>query len=173
MNKLKKLNYWKLITTILFGWYFLSCAMDAQGWHFIDNFDLIIHEAGHFIFIFFGQFIQILGGSLIQILVPFIFAGYFFLRRDYFSTSLLLMFAGYNIVNVSVYMGDSILMQLPLLGGDNVIHDWNYLLTSTHLLKYTQLLASTAWSLGVSIIIIGIVLGLKFSLNSKENFIEE
>ena len=156
------------MTAILFGWYFLGCAMDAQGWHFIDNFDLIIHEAGHFIFIFFGQFIQILGGSLTQILVPFIFAGYFFLRRDYFSTSLLLMFVGYNIVNVSVYVGDSILMQLPLLGGDYVIHDWNYLLTNTHLLKYTQLLSSTAWGLGVFIIITGIVLGLRFAVREKK-----
>ena len=37
---------------------------------FIHGIDLIFHEAGHVIFGFFGQFLAVLGGSLMQVLIP-------------------------------------------------------------------------------------------------------
>ncbi len=161
MNDSPKINYWRLAGILLFGFYFLTCALHAEDWHFIDNVDLIIHEAGHWIFIFFGEFIQILGGSLNQVLIPLIFAIYFILREDYYSSSVVFLWVGYSIVNVSVYMGDAIKMQLPLLGGDNVIHDWNYLLNHSHLINYTHMLSSLTYSIGVFMIIGAAVWGVR------------
>src|SRR6185369_6686908 len=117
--------------------YFFYYASTASTWHFIDNVNLIVHEAGHWIFFPLGEFMHVLGGSLFQILFPVIYVGYFYFKRDYFSASLLLFWVGTNLVNVSVYAGDAIVMQLPLLGGDGVIHDWNYLLSTTHLISHT------------------------------------
>ncbi|MCU0365459.1 MAG: hypothetical protein MUE93_07320 [Ignavibacteriaceae bacterium] len=48
----------------------------------LDNIDLVIHEAGHFFFMLFGKFIYTLGGTLMQIILPSIIAGYF-LRNNY------------------------------------------------------------------------------------------
>jgi len=48
----------------------------------LDNIDLVIHEAGHLFFRFFGKFIYTLGGTLMQIIIPSIIAGFFF-RNDY------------------------------------------------------------------------------------------
>ncbi len=48
----------------------------------LDNIDLVIHEAGHIFFRFFGKFIYTLGGTLMQIIIPSIIAGFFF-RNDY------------------------------------------------------------------------------------------
>lgn len=118
-------------------------------WIFLDNLNLLIHEAGHFITWPFGEFIHILGGSLFQILFPCCFFVYFFRRRDYFSASFILFWIADNIINVSIYMRDAQVMQLPLLGGDGVIHDWNWLFTSMGILSYTQLIGTTFFVLGV------------------------
>ncbi|MFA6601692.1 MAG: hypothetical protein WCT02_02415 [Candidatus Paceibacterota bacterium] len=169
MNKLsKKINYWKLAAALLIAWYFFRCAATPTFGHFIDNVDLLIHEAGHWIFMFFGEFVTFLGGSLNQILIPAIFCGYFILRRDYYSSSILLMWVGYNIVNVSFYMADAVVMKLPLLGGDSSMHDWNNLLWMTHTLQYTHLFSSIAWGIGMFVMVAGAVLAVKFSVKEEE-----
>jgi hypothetical protein len=48
----------------------------------IDNVDLVIHQAGHFFFALFGQYIYTLGGTLMQIIIPSII-GFYFLRYYY------------------------------------------------------------------------------------------
>ena len=140
------------------AWYYvLYAAGDPThtyaNWNVIDSVDLIIHEGGHVIFSFFGEFIYILGGSLTQVAVPCIFSAYFFLHRQYFSGSVLLFWVAQNILYVATYMGDSITESLPLLGGDSSIHDWNYLLTHTGLLHYTDQLSSFARLVGFCLII--------------------
>lgn len=134
--------------------YFLYYIRSSRDWHFIDNFNLIIHEAGHSIFFFLGEFMQIMAGSVFQILVPLVFVIYFYLRRNYFSSSLLLFWVGQNILNVSVYISDAIAMQLPLLGGDASIHDWNYILNSLGIIRYTDMVGSLVFDVGVLVIIV-------------------
>lgn len=166
-QNLKKLNYIKLIPIILITLYFINCIQNPDTFHFIASVNLIIHEAGHFIFMFFGEFIHILGGSLIQVLIPLIFAVYFFLRKDNFSGGIILMWVGESITEVAHYASDSILMQLPLLGGDNVIHDWNWLLTNTHLLQYTSIISELIYGVGIFALVIGVTLSF-VSLFKKE-----
>lgn len=167
MEKISKKDYWRLAGIIILGLYFLNCSLHPGDWHFIDSVDLIIHEAGHWIFMFFGEFIAALGGSLNQVLIPAIFAAYFCLRRDLYSASILLLWVGYSIVNVSVYMGDAVKMQLPLLGGDSSTHDWNYLLATTHLLGYTDFLSSVTYATGLFLIIGAVAWGIRESLSNK------
>lgn len=143
----------KLVITICATIYFLYYSQTATDWHFIDNFNLIIHEAGHSIFFFVGEFLQILAGSIFQILVPLVFVFYFYAKQNYFSASLLLFWVGQNFINISVYINDAILMQLPLLGGDFVIHDWNYILDSFGVLKYASNIGSIVFYLGLIVII--------------------
>jgi hypothetical protein len=145
--------------------YFVHYILTYQDWHFIDNVNLIFHEAGHAIFSFFGEFIHIAMGSGFQILLPLSIAIYFFYLRQPFSGAMTLMWVGQNLINVSIYAGDSIVMQLPLLGGDNVIHDWNYLLTATNALRYTPEIATTLCTLGIITIGVGIALSFWFAWN--------
>lgn len=161
-------KYIRLVVALFFTWYFVSSAFDPTTWHFIDNVDLIFHEAGHWIFMFFGDLIASLGGSLNQLLIPLIFIIYFFLKREFFSVSILLMWFGYNFVNIAVYMADAVVMQLPLLGGDGVGHDWNNILWSLGLLPHTSLLATITRTLGIFVIIIGAVLAVRFAVKERE-----
>ncbi len=59
-------------------------------------------------------------------------------------------------------------MQLDLLGGDSVIHDWNYLLTSMGILRYTQIVAQTLYIIGLLTIFIGTILSIYYSTRSEE-----
>ncbi len=126
-------NPLKLIVAVVASLYFFWCAYDPYQWHLIDGVNLLIHEAGHIIFSFLGEFMMIAGGSLFQIIMPALFAGYFAYQQNYYSAALVLFWVGESILNVSVYAGDSLALQLPLLGGPDTVHDWNYLLSSLRL----------------------------------------
>jgi hypothetical protein len=159
----QSINWNKLLIALGATAYFLYYAKTASDWHFIDNFNLIIHEAGHSIFFFLGEFMQIAAGSLFQILLPLIFVLYFYLHKNYFSASLLLFWVGQNFINVSIYASDALVMQLPLLGGDSVIHDWNYILDNLGVLRYTNTIGSLIFFSGIIIIISAIYLSLIMS----------
>lgn len=148
-----KPNFFKLIIAILASIYFLWCATDPSQWHFIDNLNLFVHEAGHIIFWPFGEFLHVLGGSLTQILLPLLFVIYFYWQKEFYSAALTLFWVGENILNVSNYAGDALRMQLPLLFGDDSIHDWNWLLFYTGHLRSTATIALTLRTLGTLVII--------------------
>ncbi len=110
--------------------------MHRNNYGLIDNADLVMHEAGHFFFMLFGKFIYTLGGTLMQIILPSIIVWYFL--RNYYRTGvqISLLWLGQNFINISVYAADARAKKLPLLGGNHVYHDWNYLLGQLNILDY-------------------------------------
>ena len=102
----------------------------------IDNTDLVIHEAGHFFFMFFGKFIYTAGGTLMQIILPSIIAWYFFRNLYRTGVQISLLWLGQNFINISVYAADARARRIPLLGGNKVYHDWHYLLGQLNILEY-------------------------------------
>jgi hypothetical protein len=143
----KNLRFGGVILCVIYCVYYFT-SVQKGGWHFMDNADLIIHEAGHFIFAFLGQFMGILGGSLLQVLVPLIFFGYFWKAHQKNSAAVMLLWTAINLFNVAIYAGDAARMQLPLLGGENSIHDWNWLLLETGLVAQAGAVASAINFLG-------------------------
>ncbi|HEV2801185.1 MAG TPA: hypothetical protein VGW12_11850 [Pyrinomonadaceae bacterium] len=131
----------KTVVAVVAALYFLWCAYDPYQWHLIDGVNLVIHEAGHVVFMPFGELLTVAGGSLFQVIVPAVFVGYFYRRRQIYSAALVLFWVGESLLNVSVYAGDALDLQLPLLGGEDSIHDWNHLLSSTGLLPATHKIA--------------------------------
>lgn len=157
------LSVTRVAGTVLAGWYFLRAAFTPRDWHFIDYANLIFHEAGHTIFFFLGEWVQILMGSGLQVLLPLGIALYFWYTEQRYSAAVCLMWVGQSLTNVSVYAADARVMQLPLLGGDSVVHDWNYLLSSVHLLRYSTDVGNMIQTFGFMLIVCGIVLALYFS----------
>lgn len=137
----------KLIIAAVFTVYFFWCAYNPEAAYFTHLINLPIHEAGHILFRIFGEFMGIAGGSLLQILVPIIFFGYFVYHQKPFSASIVLFWVANNFLDVYVYANDAVVMQLPLLSGltgaEGGFHDWNYLLTETNLLDKTNLIAKS------------------------------
>jgi hypothetical protein len=127
---------------------------------FIDNADLVIHEAGHFFFMFFGKFIYTAGGTLLQIILPS-FIGFFFLRNSYRTgVQFSLLWLGQNFINISVYAADARAHKLHLLGGNKVYHDWTYLLSTMGILEFDAEVGYFIFGISIIILITAILLPL-------------
>jgi hypothetical protein len=162
----------KSIIILLVGLYLYSVGKSPLDHYIIHSVHLIFHEAGHFIFMFFGsQFIHMAGGTLLQLIIPIVLALYFlFVKKDVYASCFMLLWLGSSFFDVAIYAKDAIVMNLDLLGGDNVTHDWNYLLSTLGALKYTSQIASTIFSLGTMSLIVGVVVGIygSFVLTTQE-----
>lgn len=102
--------------------------------------NLAFHEAGHLLFGYGGTFWGILGGTLLECLMPFFLALHFYKQREFFGISLCFGWLATVFWGVATYAGDARAMALPLVtlfGNEpSVAHDWNYLLDKAGLLPY-------------------------------------
>lgn len=153
----------------LIALYFLIQSLHEPYTSILSNINLIFHEAGHTIIFFLGSFMRILGGSLMQILIPAILVFYFFAKQKQYETALLTLWVADNLFNVSTYAGDAVKMQLPLLGDlGPESHDWNNLLATLHMLKYTQTIANIIHFLGILIIFLAVFYSWKTYLSNTK-----
>ncbi len=167
---MKKVNYLKAGFTVLMAVYGIVCARQSTP-GLLDNVDLVAHEAGHLFFRWFGEFLMVLGGTIGQLFVPAAFAVYFFLRREFFSSSVTLFWTGQNLFNISVYVKDAQAMELPLVsagGGEDTIHDWNYLLSHLGLLRWDRQIGGLVYALGLLIIIASVGMAGYWSVERRE-----
>lgn len=149
----------RVLGSVLLTWYFLRYATiaahdSAAAWNLIDWINLVFHEAGHTIFMFFGTFIHVLAGSGFEVFVPAFCVGYFIRKQQFGSAAVLGFWLGQSILNVAIYAGDAVEQVLPLLGGDGGQHDWNYLLNETGLINYTDSIAYGMYAIGVVVMIV-------------------
>jgi len=136
--------------------------MNRGTYTWIDNANLVIHEAGHFFFMLFGKFIYTLGGTLMQILMPSLIIWYFWRNSYRTGAQVGLLWLGQNLINVSTYAADSRAQALPLLGGNKVYHDWTYILGATNLLQYDAEVGYMFFGLAIIIFLITTLLPLIF-----------
>lgn len=135
----------------------------------IDHFTLLIHEGGHGIFRIFGSFIYTLGGSLMQILIGLLFIYYFYSNKKKFGVQISFVYLGENLLNISKYASDAQAQRLPLLGGNKVYHDWNFLLRKMNILEYDSLVGNLFVALAIILFIITILNPLILRENEQIN----
>ena len=99
-------------------------VLNPEKWVFLNNVNLIFHEAGHMILMFLGETIMLMGGSLFQVLIPGACAAFFWVRGDRYAAGILLLWAAQSLANVSVYVADAPTRNLDLITGDPDTHDW-------------------------------------------------
>lgn len=133
----------------------------------LDHFNLLIHEGGHGIFSLFGKFIYTLGGTLMQIIIPTLFIYYFVSHKQNFGTQLSLVWLGQNLMNISVYAADAQERSLPLLGGNNVYHDWRFILGKAGLLEYDGQIGMAFYLFGITFFLLALLVPL-FMRKHKE-----
>lgn len=92
----------------------------------MDTINLYIHEAGHLFTRPFGRFICVLGGSLVQVLLPLALLIVTW-RKDVRQTPPVAFWVGQSMINVSVYIADAPYRKLKLIAS-GLIHDWWWLL---------------------------------------------
>ncbi len=114
----------------------------AFGGKLFQWFDLVfvpIHEGGHLLFRFFGEWIMVAGGTFLQLFVPFALAIYFAFKRQLPGTAFCAFFFFEQFLPVGIYMADARSQSLEYVTvGDpeDAVHDWFYLFSSVHLLGH-------------------------------------
>jgi hypothetical protein len=131
----------------------------------LDNVDLAIHETGHLVFAPFGEFVTMLGGTLLQLLLPMAFVVHFLRRKERFGAAVCLWWVAQNCWNISVYIADARAQDLPLVGGGE--HDWFYLLSALRGLENDLALARAVHGAGVLIFVASLALGLAATLVTR------
>ncbi|HYW49322.1 MAG TPA: hypothetical protein VE861_01880 [Gemmatimonadaceae bacterium] len=140
----------------------VALAVAPASWSLLDNVNLPVHETGHLVLAAFGETLQLLGGTLLQLGLPLIFAGYFAVHRDEHAASVCVWWVGQNCINVATYMADAIPMELPLVGGGE--HDWNLLFTHWGVLGNSITYARLTHGSGVLLMTVATMWGIIESL---------
>ena len=148
------LAYW----TWQFAWTPLSPdALDS----FLHLPDLVFHEAGHLIFSPLGHFMSVLGGSLMQVLVPVVCAVAFIRQEQFFGAAICTWWAGQNLVDLAPYIADARALQLVLLGGRTGAevegHDWEFILTRLRMTHLDVTLGRITHAVGMIVMISSLV----------------
>lgn len=148
----RPLPRWAAAAWVAFYALFLLYAFSRHGgFLFIDSANLIVHEGGHLLFGWFGETLGIWGGTLLQWLVPFVLAIYFFRQRQPAAFIFCAFFFFENWLYTATYMADARAMSLPLVttgDSDYVEHDWNTIFSSLGLLRYDTAIAVVIRFLG-------------------------
>lgn len=119
-----------IVACAFYGLFLLQAARGSGPLLMIDLLFVPIHEGGHLLFRWFGEFLAVAGGTLLQLGVPMMLAIFFLFQRQVQGTAFCLFFFFEQFLPISVYMADARAQELPLLtvgDSDDVIHDWNYL----------------------------------------------
>jgi len=144
------------VAMVWWGWKFITTSLETNytGESFLHLINLPFHEAGHVIFIPFGRFMTILGGSLGQVLMPMICLGTFLVRtRDPFGAAVALWWTAESLMDIAPYINDARALDLMLIGGvtgkETDGHDWNNILTMLGLLEWDHRLAHFTYNIGI------------------------
>jgi len=151
----------------LWSWKFIFTPMETNyvGESFMHNVNLPFHEAGHLIFSVFGRFLQVLGGTLGQLLMPLICVAAFLVKtRDPFGASVGLWWTAESFMDIAPYINDARALDLVLLGGVTGkdvedYHDWENILRTLGWLEYDHALARASFNLGILLMLLALYWG--------------
>jgi hypothetical protein len=152
---------------VVWGLKFIFTPLESNytGESFMHLINLPFHEAGHIFFRIFGRFMAVLGGSLMQVLVPLVcLLTLLFKTRDTFGASVSLWWVGESLMDLSPYINDARDLKLTLLGGVtgrdvDDYHDWEFILRELGLLRNDHMLAKTAYFIGTVLMLVTFVWG--------------
>jgi hypothetical protein len=150
---------WRLALTLLLAVYGWQLARTPGQYRWLDSLDLAIHEAGHLVFAFGGEFLAALGGTLLQLLIPIAFVVALRRQGDPHGATVPLWWLGQNCLNIAVYIKDARAQELPLVGGGE--HDWALLLERLGLLSRDVAIGRAVAAAGLILFLAALVLGWK------------
>lgn len=134
--------------------------------------DMVFHEAGHIIFAPFGEFMTVLGGSLMQVLIPVVAVVAFVRQEEPFNAAVCAWWAGQNLVDLAPYIADARALQLVLLGGHTGAevegHDWEFILTQLGLLHLDRSIGMLSYAAGLLVMVGSLAVASRAILRNSE-----
>ena len=130
----------------------LKSGIGGEYTSWFAGITLAFHEMGHLVLSGAGQTVMLLGGSIFQLAIP-VLAGLYLLfkQHDWFGVSVCGVWLATSLFELATYIDDANRLNLPLVGfGEDVMHDWETLLTQWHLLNQAQLIAGLTHALAIT-----------------------
>lgn len=130
----------------------------------LEAVNLLIHEAGHFIFLplnilspgdGLGRFIYVFGGSFFQWFIPSLFVVYFWRTEQFYGALVTLFWVGESVLSSAFYISTS-KTNGPVLD-TGLYHDWFYLLNTFGLLNLASAISLLANIIGIALLLISII----------------
>ena len=150
----------------IWGCYFILLDFHTNeiGHSFMHRVNLVFHEAGHMIFMPFGEFMHVLGGSLGQLLMPaIVMVMLVYKNQDNFGGSIGLWWLGESLKDLAPYINDARDLQLPLLTGHSQdvpeTHDWANILLDLGMIFQEKKIAFAADVIGTLIMLAAMAWG--------------
>lgn len=157
------------LPVLLFFVYILARSLLEEEYtnFFFGGINLAFHEMGHALFRFFGEFMMIAGGTILQCLVPLIAAFAFWRsQRDYFGVAFSLGWFGTNAFGCAIYASDARGQRnLPLVSpwgqsfGRDGNGDWTRMLSKLNMLEWDTTIAFCFNLAGVLAFLLALALG--------------
>lgn len=143
------------------GWLMTRSVSEGEmAQSFIHGPLLVFHEAGHVLFMPFGTWMTVAGGTLMQWLMPVVAGAVLLWRhRDPFGASFALWLLGVSMMDSAPYVYDALHPRLTLLGGgtgEQGGHDFIFLLESVGLRDQAQRLGLGLHKLGAMVTLLAL-----------------
>jgi hypothetical protein len=132
---------------VFYAAFLLYAALNFGQVLLIDNVNLVVHEGGHLLFSWLGPTMTLWGGTLLQCLVPFLLAAYFWTQRQATAYVFSLFFFFENWLYTATYMADARAQVLPLVGvgdmeSEESMHDFFRIFTQLGVLDHDTQIAA-------------------------------
>lgn len=164
-------QYWMALKwEISFAWIYPHPFFLSPFFFLIDNFLLIVHEAGHTLFGIFGsRFLGILGGTLFEILLPFLIFVYGWYNRQKITAQIGLLLTAFAWIESSAYAADALARRMPLIGDlPKSAHDFYNLFTMKGVLDHHMTIAWGMYWIGI----LTLALFFIWPLLEREEYVE-
>jgi len=129
--------------------------------------DVVIHEVGHKLFGFFGEFMGVAGGTLLQLLAPAIALIILLRQMEFFGLPLCGFWLSDNLYSVARYVADAraqardyVTMGVNTGEPVEATHDWEYLLSRFNLLEMDTRLGEWVRILAIGVTWLSIASGI-------------
>lgn len=152
--------WWRVLLLLFLGWDGLRHLRDPEAGGIFAGITFGVHEFGHLLFAFGGEFLAVLGGSLNQLLIPIGAGALMYHYRDYFGIAAAGAWLSSSLLDLARYIADARAMELDLVGfGEDPMHDWSYLLHHWGLLASDLRIAAGVRLLALGVLLLSLALG--------------
>jgi hypothetical protein len=151
---------WRVALLLYLAWDAHRHLSDPDARGLFGGITFGVHEFGHLLFAFLGEFMAVAGGSLNQVLMPVLAGMLLYHYRDYFGIAVAGAWLASSLMELATYIGDARALELDLVGfGENTQHDWAWLLGHFGALQYDTRLAALTRGAAVAVLVLSLLFG--------------
>jgi hypothetical protein len=151
---------WRVALLSFLAWDGIRHFRDPDAGGLFAGVTFGVHEFGHLLFAFFGEFMSIAGGSLNQLLIPVGTGFLFYHYRDFFGIAGAGAWLASSLLDLARYIGDARSFDLdPVSFGENGQHDWAWLLGHFGAAQYDTRLAEITRAVAALVLLGSLLFG--------------